>query len=545
MKAWKWMALLIALGAALRLIGIAYGLPALFNADEPHIVNVAVSFGAGTLNPHHFKYPTLYMYLLFASYGVYFLIWSGLGLLHSVRQFGELFVWNPTGFYLIARLWSAAFSLATLAVVFRAGRALFGERAALFAAAGLCASPVLIESAHAAKPESMMLFLAAGAWLAAARCRDPKSGWPLLACGLLTGAACSAQYTAAPLVSLPIAAWLIGPRCGRALASTAGAIVLGFLLGTPFALLDSPAFLRTLQDMRTVPGMVGGGLSSTWLQVAANVVGFAGPWFPAGVAFLWGAFELARRDGKIAVLLLAPIALTAAALSLSGEGAWQRYLFAAFPGIALVAGKGLDELLPSSDRRRWIVAASLAAMVLPGAWSSQQFDRALLLPDTRTLAAHWIEANIAVGSKILLDQEHASPSLPLSREMTARLFERTRQAGHPKSRVYDLMLHSHPGGGYAIYRVLRSASDLHTLVGEAAFSTQGQAFLDVRGGLAEVRKEGIHYIVLTSFGAEPEHSPELVRFLSETETKGKLLTDIVPTPGHQKGPRIRIYRVDG
>src|SRR5581483_11874765 len=162
-----------------------------------------------------------------------------------------------------------------------------------------------------------------------------------------------------------------------------------------------------------------------------------------------------------------------------------------------------------------------------------------------TLAAQWIERRVPAGEKILLDQEHASPPLHLSFEMTARLLEKTRLTGHPRSRVYELMRHSHPGGGYAIYRVLRSAADLHTLAGQAAFSTQGQAFLDVRDGLAAVKKEGIRYVVLTSFGAEPEHSPELGRFLSETEMKGRLLSEFDPVPRRLTGPRIRIYRIDG
>ena len=43
----------------LRLLGICWGLPHLYNADEPHIVNLAVSFGGGSLKPYAFKYPTL------------------------------------------------------------------------------------------------------------------------------------------------------------------------------------------------------------------------------------------------------------------------------------------------------------------------------------------------------------------------------------------------------------------------------------------------------------------------------------------------------
>ena len=44
---------LVCLG--LRFSAVHYGLPGLFNADEPHFVNVAVSFGKGSLNPGIFK----------------------------------------------------------------------------------------------------------------------------------------------------------------------------------------------------------------------------------------------------------------------------------------------------------------------------------------------------------------------------------------------------------------------------------------------------------------------------------------------------------
>lgn len=545
MKAARWLALIIGIGAVLRIVGIGYGLPATYNADEPHIINVAVSFGAGTLNPHHFKYPTLYMYLLFAAYGVYFLLWSGFGLVHSIGQFGELFVWSPTSFYLLARLISAACSTVALVLVFRAGKALFGERTGLLAAASLAAAPILIESAHAAKPESLMLLLAAVCWYFAARYMTEGGEKKLIQCGFFAGLACSAQYTAAPLAILPLTVWCLRKGTHRSIALALSAIIGGFLIGSPFALFDFPEFWRAIQDMRTVPGMVGGSIATTWLRVVANVIEFSGIWIPGGALFLWGVVELGRRDRRRAWLLLTPIVVFVICLSLSGEGAWQRYLFAAFPGIALVAGRGFDALFPARREKTWQLAIGLAVLILPGAWLSAGFDRRLLLPDTRTIAADWIESNIPVGSKILLDQEHASPRLRISKEMVERLLAKTRETGHPRSHVYELMLRSHPGGGYSIYRILRSAADLHTLAGEAAFSSQGQEFIDLRGGLSAARKERIRFVVLTSFGAEQERSPELARFLSETEKDGRLLKEFDPEPGMRAGPRIRVYRIDG
>ena len=59
------------LGFALRVVGLQYGLPAVYNPDEVSIMARALSFARGTLNPHNFLYPTFYFYVLFAWVGVY------------------------------------------------------------------------------------------------------------------------------------------------------------------------------------------------------------------------------------------------------------------------------------------------------------------------------------------------------------------------------------------------------------------------------------------------------------------------------------------
>lgn len=552
-----WLLLLV--GAVLRLVGIRYGLPAVFNADEPHVVNVAVSFGAGTLNPHFFKYPTLYMYVLFAAYGVFYVLWSCAGLLHSVRQFSEMFVWHPAPFYLIARGLSALFSLAAAYPVFRAGALLFpradeksNTRAGLWPAVFLLFSPIVIISAHAAKPESLLLFLSSGALYFGIRHRAHGKAGDLLRCGFLMGLACSAQYTAIPTLVLIPAAWLVWPFSGiGVLAGAMGAAVFGFLLGCPFAALDYHRLLAMLGDMRAMQGMAGAWNAGWVRQVAWNILTFAGPFWVGGTALVVGAIILLRNDKKSAAVLLIPVVCLAACLSFSGEGGWQRYLFAGFPALALVAGIGAEQLVRASSRilsadfwDRPVALVILAFLLaLPGGVASWSFDRELLLPDTRTLAAQWIESHIPQGSKILMDQEHASPPLRLSLETVQRLLERTRASGHPRARYYEIMKESHPGGGYAVYQMLRSAEDLHTMPGHAAESAAGRPVLDVRAGLKAVRKEGIEWIVLTSFGAEPSRSPELARFLQETVRDGKCLMQFSPQQGLLTGPLIRIFKI--
>src|SRR5204863_8506260 len=93
---------LVAFG--LRVIGLRYGLPAVYNPDEVAIMSRALAFAKGGLNPHNFLYPTLYFYVLFA--------WEGLTAMaavatREVASFGAFqreFFLDPTRVFVAGRL---------------------------------------------------------------------------------------------------------------------------------------------------------------------------------------------------------------------------------------------------------------------------------------------------------------------------------------------------------------------------------------------------------------------------------------------------------
>src|SRR5438093_3570673 len=58
------LGLFVVVGLLARVWSVSYGLPDLYHPDEPRIVERAVRFHAGDLNPHFFNWPSLYMYLL-------------------------------------------------------------------------------------------------------------------------------------------------------------------------------------------------------------------------------------------------------------------------------------------------------------------------------------------------------------------------------------------------------------------------------------------------------------------------------------------------
>ncbi|MBF0254446.1 MAG: hypothetical protein HQL11_04910 [Candidatus Omnitrophica bacterium] len=76
----KWAGVgIIGVGLVLRLAGLRFGL---FHADEPIVVNHALAYGTGDLNPHFFCIPPLVSYLLAGIYGLAFLwgtLWGASG----------------------------------------------------------------------------------------------------------------------------------------------------------------------------------------------------------------------------------------------------------------------------------------------------------------------------------------------------------------------------------------------------------------------------------------------------------------------------------
>jgi hypothetical protein len=552
----NWGATVVVIAAAavvLRLLGIDYGLPAVFNGDEPHLVNTAVSFGRGSLNPMQFKYPTLWMYTLFATYGAYFLGWSGFGLLHSVGEFGQLYVWQPGGFYLLGRLLSAGFGLWAIERIYRCVSELGGERVGLWAAGLAAVSPALIEAAHTAKPDSLMLCLAAWSWLFAARYLNGGKRRDLALCGAAVGLAISTQYTAAPLaIIVPVAWWAryLAVKRGPAfvdLCLALGLIPLLFIVGSPYSVLNFPAFWQGFSDNWAAYGGGANTGSAAGLKTLTNLLNLAGHWSVGGLAFIGGCVGLLRKErAKAALIITVPIVFVLF-FSMQSEGGWKRYLFACMPGVLAAAAFGVESLMVSvRDMGRQLFSlqsAMLALLMLPGAIESWAYDRDLMLPDTRTVASEWITRSISPGAKILSDLESDSPRIRYSKVHAERLLQRTREAGHARARYYEFMVSGHPGGGYEVFQVYREAGELHAGPRHAEWSAAGRPVLDVRGGLEVARAAGIEFVVLTSYGAAFGDAAALQQYLAETRERGELLAAFRPRPGFARGPEIWIYRI--
>ena len=83
------LAVIVIAAVVLRVRGLSFGLPAVYNPDEIAIMSRALGFAKGDLNPHNFLYPSLYFYALFAWVAASFAVDWLLGIFGSIAQFQQ------------------------------------------------------------------------------------------------------------------------------------------------------------------------------------------------------------------------------------------------------------------------------------------------------------------------------------------------------------------------------------------------------------------------------------------------------------------------
>ena len=147
----------VAIGAALRVYGLRWGLPHSlhwysYHPDEFLTVGAAFfSIYLGrSLNPRFYNYPSLFLYLCALAIGV---------------AFGYGAVANLTNVYLAARVVTVIMGTAAVAATYWAGKTLANAQVGLVAASILCVAPIHVQHSHFATvdvPSTLFVALALG-----------------------------------------------------------------------------------------------------------------------------------------------------------------------------------------------------------------------------------------------------------------------------------------------------------------------------------------------------------------------------------------------
>lgn len=235
----SWPAWLI--DSALILWGIRWGLPhhpevaQSWHADENASVYAIRQIHFPLFNPRWLPWGTALFYQMAA-------------ILRLVTV-GGIFHLPPGGVLLLGRPVVWLYAMGVLAVTFLLGRDLFSPAVGRVGAVILAATPAFAVNSHYLKVEiPMMFWLLVTVW-AAYRLIASHRHSQVMVLGLLAGYTTSVQYGGAIAVPAAAAAlWMTrGLDRRRALKAFAVAVVVGFLIGTPYALLNPPGFYRALQ----------------------------------------------------------------------------------------------------------------------------------------------------------------------------------------------------------------------------------------------------------------------------------------------------------
>ena len=251
------------LGFALRVVGLQYGLPAVYNPDEVSIMARALSFARGTLNPHNFLYPTFYFYVMFAWVGAY-LAWVWLsGRVASIGALQQLYFTDPTGIYTAGRALGVAAGTATILGLYGLAARLTDPRTAIAAAIFLAVSPLHVRDSHYVKHDVPATLAVVLAYVAMTRIwPSARPDGPRQRDTVLAGAACGVAFSthyycvflAIPLALVIVQGWkpLGWISCLRQLTVGALTSAVVFLALSPFLLVEPLTAWRDITANRQI-----------------------------------------------------------------------------------------------------------------------------------------------------------------------------------------------------------------------------------------------------------------------------------------------------
>ncbi|SFB00035.1 4-amino-4-deoxy-L-arabinose transferase [Nocardioides alpinus] len=397
--AW-WLAAVVVLALAARLVALRHGLPHAYSADEElHFVPQAARAADGDWYSGYFENPSGLTYLLAV---VFRLVLPG-------DDATRLLVDDPALVYTVARLTVVALATATVAVVGITGRRAFGPAAGVWAAAfvGLTFLPVFYAH-HALNDAPTLLPLAVG--LAACLHLHERGGTATAAlAGAAVGVAAGTKYLAAPMVVVVGLALLLRvverrqrllPAL-RDLTVAAAACLGGLLLLNPFVVLEAGKFWDDLSGQSAQAATVKlGQAGSAWAGYPVTLL-----WGLGLVPVLLALFGLVlawRRDRGRALLLVAfPVLLY---LVMASQDRWfARWLLPAYPALAVIAGHGAARTAYALRRRLPPVLRPLAVAMVAAVALAQpvvdvvRSDVLLLRTDTRAEALAWLASRQAAG----------------------------------------------------------------------------------------------------------------------------------------------------
>ncbi|MEA3385450.1 MAG: glycosyltransferase family 39 protein [Thermodesulfobacteriota bacterium] len=513
-------------GLLVRLYGINFGLPFLYNPDEYAFVNPALHIlKTFDFNPHWFGHPgTTTIYLLVFLYGLIYVGGLGLGVFSKPDDFAVLINGDPTIIYLSGRLLFALVGVATILVVYFIACRMYNKRTGLIAAAFLSFSPLHVLFSKLIRTDILMTFFLLVTFLFCLRILEKRAWSDYLAAGLITGFAVATKYPAVVIILVIVTAHILSAPSQWAhllkLSASGLACLLGTFLASPFLFLDFETTWRNVmgEARPTHLSATGSGFFHDLAWYICNALCDA--LSPAGLILAGIGIFLCllsmRRDKWLLMIFPFFFLLFISALSLR----WSRWVIPVVPFLCVFAAHTLYRISDWVGRHSTPVLGVLVSVgltvgfVTPLVKADLVQGRELSNKDTRTLAREWILDNIPTGSRILV--EKYTPHLPKERYVFLQA-----KNGYPAE---------------------VDTSKIHKSVFTPGFTKLG-TLKDPQ----KVMEKNVQYMVLSNWyerflAEEDEHSKIVAANYETLMSMATKIYEVRSTPGENSGPTIRIYR---
>lgn len=418
-KAITLLSLSVILGVALglRVWGIEFGLPYKYHIDEPPHVVAALKIASGDLHIEYpFNSPNLFQFILTVEYAALYVVGQLIGAFHSPADIAKLYQTDPSVFYLLARGTSAVLGTVTVGLTYVLGHRIYDRRTGLLAALMLAVAFIHVRDAHYAVTDTLITLLVLACMLSSMLYYSSRRYSHLVLAGLTGGAAIGLKYLPAPVLIVPVLAFLFQIRVrswrweiavAQLFLFTATTMV-GFLLAFP-ALLISPDLFRL--HLSQAFGQAAHSLGNfsvdttpSWLYYLRTLAWGLG--WPLLLAALAGMLLALIRHRHEDILILAAVSGYYLSISLVSTY-FARYVLPLAPLLVLLAAGAMAAALKAVQGRlstfhTQIIAVVILILLLAySTLAAVRHDDLLTRVDTRTLAKQWMEDHVPSGTRIV------------------------------------------------------------------------------------------------------------------------------------------------
>lgn len=398
------LGLILIVAGLVRFWGIDFCLPSLMGRpDEIRHFNIASNIAKGDLNPHFFRYPTLYFYLLGLLYKLLAVF--------TVMPLDTIIGNQASFFFLSGRIFSAVMGVLSVLAVFFLGRQLGKVNIGLVAAILFALNYSNVRDSHFMSVDATLcFFVTVSLSLLVKALKDEKTS-TLIWAAVFAGLATSIKYNAVFLtVSVLIVHIFLTRRkklhwtflFRKTIWISAAIILAAFFLTSIYVVLDYPQFIK---------------------DFSSELNHFHSGWYPAERAFsapvfylifilpygfgvlpmflsLLGIYLWIRHRKESGLMLLSFFSIYLLSI-LSAKTVFARYLLPLLPVFCVSAAVAFDacmNLIKSQSKRRFVSVLFVIVILFQPAWTIFNFNTLISKKDTRQLAEEWIKHNLKPGS---------------------------------------------------------------------------------------------------------------------------------------------------